>query len=470
MLMAYADKVQDTKIGSLDLETYGSEQDGLGKFTVYAGGCALSDGYKALYYNDKDKGLNSGEDIIHKMFEELFNYIAEDKKARNGHTLYAHNLGRFDSVFLLKSLASAGYDLKAKWRENDILSIRISDKGRKLNIKLMDSIKIVPTSLDKLLKSFDCKIIKGMFPHKFVNQNNLNYIGLPAPQLRSSAAPQWGTKPQIKYYLDDHKINEDTNAEYALIPDDINLKEKCLEYLDKDVLGLLEAMNKVNDHYYKEYNLNITKFSTLPSFSLAMFGYWFYNPVLNSKKFIKIIKGPLESFIRQAYFGGNSDIFVTGNDRFVSEGLHYDMNSQYPNAMKKRMATGQPVFSNNTDLNYYTLGFVFAKITAPTEDILPNLFIQKRNEDGSVSCPRESFYEYISTEDLRQGLEYGYKAEILCGVNFPDACEEGDLFGNFVDTLYDIKSSAIDNVQKSIAKLTLNSTYGKFGQALTGGL
>ena len=25
--------------------------------------------------------------------------------------------------------------------------------------------------------------------------------------------------------------------------------------------------------------------------------------------------------------------------------------------------TGNPVFSNNTDLNYYKLGFVFAKIT-----------------------------------------------------------------------------------------------------------
>jgi len=77
-------------------------------------------------------------------------------------------------------------------------------------------------------------------------------------------------------------------------------------------------------------------------------------------------------------------------------------------------------------------------LTPPSKQVLNNLFIQKRNENGSISCPRESLYEYISTVDLRQGLEYGYKAEILCGVG----CEPGELFGKFVDTLYKIKSNS----------------------------
>ena len=389
------------------------------------------------------------------MFAELFDYVAEDKKGRNGYTLYAHNLGRFDSVFVLQSLTTAGYDINAKWKNNDILSIRISDKSRKLNIKLMDSIKLLPTSLENLLISFECEISKGIFPHKFVNYSNLNYVG---------------PKPDIKYYFDceaasllnTKDLDQDKLKAYAQIPNEINLKEQCLEYLRKDVFGLLEAMKKVSDHYFKEYSINITKYSTLPSLSLALYGFWYYKVTNNP---IKMIKGPIESFIRQAYFGGNSDIFVEHtNERFISEGYHYDMNSQYPNAMKNIMPTGNPVFSNNTDLNYYNLGFVFAKITPPSKEILPNLFIQTRNSDGSVTCPRVPFYEYISTVDLRQGLEFGYKAEIICGVNFPDASVSNELFGKFVDTLYNIKSTATDNVQRSIAKLTLNSTYGKFGQ------
>lgn len=90
--------------------------------------------------------------------------------------------------------------------------------------------------------------------------------------------------------------------------------------------------------------------------------------------------------------------------------------------------------------------------------------MQRRNDDRSVSCPRDTFYEYIPTPDLRQGLEYGYKAEVLCGVIFPRACVDNVLFGEFVDKLYNIKATATDVVQKSIAKLSINSTYGKFAQ------
>lgn len=447
MIMPYNDKIKDTRIGTLDLETYGDSSlgGGLGNLNVYAGGCALNTGYKSLYYIDKDKDIHSGDDIIKLMFADLFDYIAVDKKIRNGYTLYAHNFGRFDSVFILKSLAKAGYDIKAKWKDNDILSVKVRDKERKLSIKIMDSIKVLPYSLDKLLKSYDCNIHKGMFPHKFIDKDKIFYIG---------------AKPDIKYYVENPEVNESKVISYNNLPDILNVKDQCLDYLEKDILGLLEVMNKVNSHYFNTYKLNITKFTTLPSLSLAMYGYWYKDNNIS----IKMIKGPLEKFIRNAYFGGNSNIFVEGLDRFVNEGYHYDMNSQYPNAMMYSMPTGNPVFSNNTELSYYNLGFVFAKITPPSKDVLSNLFIQKRNEDGSVSCPRKPFYEYISTVDLRQGLDYGYKAEILCGVNFPEACDDGALFGNFVTSLYEIKSTTTDIITKNIAKLNLNSTYGKFGQ------
>ena len=449
MLFTSIDQVVDTRIGTLDLETYGDNLmgSGLGRLSVYAGGIALNTGYKDIKYIDTKNGITNGDELIIKLFDNLFNHIAEDKKIRNQYTLYAHNLGRFDSVFLLKTLSNAGYDLKGHWKDNDILVLKITDKQRKLTVKLKDSMKLLPSSLEKLLISYGCDINKGMFPHKFVSANNLNYIGY---------------KPDIKYYIDNKLTSGDKGKikEYNNLPEIFNLKEECLNYLEKDILGLLEIMNKVSNHYFNEYKLNITKFSTLPSISLAIYGFWFKD----NKHKIKMIKGPLEGFIRQAYFGGNSQIFVKGKDRLVKEGYHYDMNSQYPYAMKNMMPTGNPIFTNNKDINYYKLGFVLAKITPPTKEVLTNLFIQTRNEDGSISCPRDTFYEYISTVDLKQGLQYGYKAEIFCGVNFPDACEEGEIFGQFVDTLYKIKSTSTDPVEKQIAKLSLNSTYGKFAQ------
>jgi hypothetical protein len=102
---------------------------------------------------------------------------------------------------------------------------------------------------------------------------------------------------------------------------------------------------------------------------------------------VKMVRGPIEEFIRQAYFGGNSDIFVDGNDRLVSLGpmsqrpeghaYHYELNSHYPIAMKNPMPTGNPIFSTNKNLDYYKLGFVFANITPPP----PNHY-----HDNGLSC------------------------------------------------------------------------------------
>ena len=459
MLFPYNSKTQNQRIGAIDFETFGSELNGLGKLEVYAGGVALKDGYRGFYYINPDIVQNdlklASQQVILKMFEDLFDYIEQDIKVRNNYTIYAHNLGRFDSVFLLRTLAGAGYKvqrpsytLNGQWKDNDILSMKIYDRKRKLTIKLLDSYKLITFPLDKLLITYECDIKKGIFPHKFMNKNTLFYVG---------------DKPDINFYIDSHKINDIKIAEYEKIPSQINIKEESLEYLEKDVLGLLEAMIKVSDNYFSKYNINITNSKTLPAISLNMYGQNFYHPETPNQN-IKMIRGPLEAFIRKAYFGGNSQIFVDENNRIINEGYHYDINSQYPAAMKQSMPTGNPVFSTNTNLSYYKLGFVYALITPPDKETLPNLFIPHRHSNGTISCPRHPFYEYISTVELQQGLNYGYKAQIFCGVNFPDACDASTLFGEFVDTIFDEKKNSKNVVERSVAKLTLNSLYGKFGQ------
>ena len=73
-----------------------------------------------------------------------------------------------------------------------------------------------------------------------------------------------------------------------------------------------------------------------------------------------------------------------GIEKFVKNGWHYDMNSQFPAfplffAMLKDMLTVNPVFTTKNDL-MDIFGFVFAKITPPNESLLPNLFFQNRDE------------------------------------------------------------------------------------------
>ena len=104
------------------------------------------------------------------MVKDLLDYNEDDINKRNGYTVYPPNLGWFDSLFLVKTFTSCPelYVPSGFWRVNNALAVTIIDVTRKLKIKLRDSIKLLPSSLDKLLKSFECKINKGIFPHKFV--------------------------------------------------------------------------------------------------------------------------------------------------------------------------------------------------------------------------------------------------------------------------------------------------------------
>lgn len=73
-------------------------------------------------------------------------------------------------------------------------------------------------------------------------------------------------KPSKTYY------ENISSKDYLSIPNDNwDLKKETLKYLKSDVEGLLEAVWKFRDSVHNKYNLNITKFRTLPSLALATY-------------------------------------------------------------------------------------------------------------------------------------------------------------------------------------------------------
>jgi len=464
--LPYSDKKYNNKIGSLDLETFvitnedskveltenisGNYsnidefiEEGTDKLYVYAGGWKINNVDGKIKDNDTQmfiidyKNIKNSNDLIKAMFERLF------QNDVNGYTLYVHNLGRFDGIFLIKELAKLKYKISALWNDNALLKIKVLDQESKQSITILDSINLLPKSLDKLLQKFNCSVQKGVFPHLFVNQNNLNYIG---------------EKPEFKYY----NVSKISEEEYNNINKDWNLKEECFKYLNKDIEGLFEIINNVSEYYFKEYQFNITNIMTLASLSLGIFGINFFD---NEKYSIKMIKGPLEKYIRESYYGGNVGAYANESKGIVGKGYHYDINSQYPASMLNKMPIGNPVFSTNSNLKYYS-GFVYANITPPTEDKLKNLYIQYRDEKGKVSCPRSNFIRWIDSIELQSAIKDGYKAKIICGITFPDSdkVDSENLFKKYVEHFYNKKLKAKDEIEREIAKLSLNSIYGKFGQ------
>jgi len=205
----------------------------------------------------------------------------------DGYTFYVHNLGRFDSVFIMRALTlNDTFNIIPTWKDNSILSITI--KYLNMKIFLLDSLKLIPGSLENILKSFNCVTQKSKFPYKAVNKNSLYYKG---------------NKPEKKFY------NNISDQDYLTIPENNwDLKLETLKFLKSDVEGLLEALTKFNNNIFNKYQLNITNYKTLPGLVLAAYTSNYIPSNLKSE--LKMIKGDLEREIRTAYYGGNVNVFI----------------------------------------------------------------------------------------------------------------------------------------------------------------
>jgi len=235
---------QDFKIGAIDFETFGDE--GMGYQNVYAAGWAVNDSFNSnkFYYINQD---GNSLEVVKNLIYDLANNTEMD-----GYTFYAHNLGRFDSVFLIKTcILLENIEIIPKWKDNKILSLTIKNIENKCKFKILDSIQLINGSLDSLCKSFKISIQKGIFPHNFVNKDRLFYIGK--------------TPDHIYFkYMDINHYNKMKSNNW-------DLKSEALIYLKKDVFGLLQVMVKFNEKIFNMYSLNITNYVTAAKLAVGIY-------------------------------------------------------------------------------------------------------------------------------------------------------------------------------------------------------
>jgi len=171
-------KKKDTKLNekiiTLDIETYDIiDEQGITHKNVY--NLSWFDGTKSSSYYITE--YNNQEELISKAISDL------TKPKYHSHMIYIHNLANFDGVFLLKELTKHGIvdPIIHKGRIVTV-SLTYSNKkdSRSYTIHFRDSYQLLMSSLSKLAINFKVKTLKGIFPHRFVNNSNLNYIG-PVP-------------------------------------------------------------------------------------------------------------------------------------------------------------------------------------------------------------------------------------------------------------------------------------------------
>ena len=74
--------------------------------------------------------------------------------------MYRIRRRRFDGIFLIKELAKLNYKISALWNDNSLLKFKVSDKESKESFTILDSINLLPKSLEKLLDKFNCRVQK----------------------------------------------------------------------------------------------------------------------------------------------------------------------------------------------------------------------------------------------------------------------------------------------------------------------
>lgn len=221
---------------------------------------------------------------------------------------------------------------------------------------------------------------------------------------------------------------------------------QLLEYLEYDCRGLYESLEKF-------FGWPLIK-SCGRSFSLASQSL----RVLRSyiKRPIAALSPAVDAEIRRGYFGGRVEIFRlvhAGNEKQTLK--CYDVNSLYPTVMR---ANDFPnAFRYETDSFENKPGFWECVVTAPYSHI-PALGIVHKKK---YIFPTGKYRALLSTPEVDYVRSLGYSVSIERGFVFSNG---GNIFREFVDSLYEIReNSRRDSVDNTIAKLLLNSCYGRFG-------
>jgi DNA polymerase type B, organellar and viral len=364
----------------------------------------------------------------------------------NRNKIYIHNLANFDGIFLLKAIAEIG-ELKVLMNNEKLISFDFHFKPSPFSkyeivLNFRDSYQILLASLAKLGKSFNVKTIKTIFPYRFINENDLNYNG---------------SIPSINFF------DNITNDEYLNYSAEFknkkwNLRLEAIKYCVNDCKSLFEVILKYNLLYFDNFNININEHVTLSSHAFRV-----YRTHFMKNNTIPKIYGLDYKIIKKSYTGGSTDMFIPTNRK--NELVYgYDVNSLYPFIMANfPMPVGNKTYFEGDirKINPEAFGFFNCIITTPKNLKHPILQTHVPTKSGIRTLSALGTYEdMIFSPSMDNAIKLGYKFEILKGYTF----DKEIIFKEYVEALYKFRL----NYPKSdpmnyIAKLFLNSLYGKFG-------
>lgn len=168
------------------------------------------------------------------------------------------------------------------------------------------------------------------------------------------------------------------------------------------------------------------------------------------------------SLEREGYYGGRTECFFIGHP--PGETFYYlDINSFYPSVMREskipyRLRSYAEKPTADTFHHMMDSSYVIAKVALETDRPDYPFRLSRR-----LVFPVGEFTTVLHDPELRRALQAGHVKYV-----FEAASYDSDyIFTEYVDTLYSLRVGFKEAGQRSwayVAKLLLNSLYGKFGQ------
>ena len=367
---------------------------------------------------------NNDNIIIGNNINDFMTWCEEAKNP----VVYFHNL-KFDGEFIIYYLLKNGFtwisDKKDK-KDKTFITL-ISDMGMFYTIEVyfkvgnkqvkkvtfIDSLKILNMSVDMIAKTFGLSI----------------------------------SKLKIDY-------NEPRERGHILT-------EEEKDYIKNDVLIVAQALKVMFDE-------NLTKM-TIGANALND-----YKDIITQNKFRHLftpVSYEIDEDIRKAYKGGFTYLNPIYKEKDVGSGVVLDVNSLYPSVMyEKPMPFGEPFFYEgkyeedkvyNLYIQMITCSFEIKKNKIPTIQIKRSHFIENEYLESSNN---EIVCLTLTNIDLKLFLEQYdvYDLEYICGWKFRSLT---GVFTKYIDKWITRKIEATKSENKgmrTLAKLMLNSLYGKF--------
>lgn len=493
----------------------------LSNFTIVDGKRVYKDWKQTIFAYDFESqfiGNNVHEvnlAIVMKLFSDepplRFNNIDEFVKftlQQTNTTFIAHNAKSYDGWMVHKHLIKHTNKRPSKLilAGNKIMYMKVK------SIRFIDSINHVAQALETFPKTFGLtELKKGFFPYKFNIPENQAYIGnIPDAKFYSPDQmcvekreeffkwyiPKELNTHGIKFYKPDHEKREEFFQWYENKTVVYDFQKELVEYCISDVKILKEAMEIYIKAAIETDGINPLQVSTIASDCMKV-----YRTNYMPEKSIGILKKDEYDFCKRGFFGGRTEVFKlykkwtpeqVQNDVY---GKYIDINSLYPTVQYfDELPCGIPRWSQPSEgcvtKEYLENNFGYHEVDILCPSMVIPLLPEKKNGKLLFDLAPKKKAVYTSVE-LLKAIEAGYTVEKTYKSLVFD--KSADLFKSYVSNFLKLKveSSGYDgddidayieayknhcnvvldkyNIKpnkgmKLLAKIRLNSLWGKFGQ------